>query len=125
MINKSAFALVAALIASSASMAHANEALDATTGLRTELYYAPLAELQREGAPMSPRAQAYLRQHSDAYTAGAPNRGGYAFRNGSAYDARAQAPAPGYAPEFNTWRGQPNCEANFDSSGAPVGPYEC
>ena len=125
MINKSAFALVAALIASSASMAHANEALDATTGLRTELYYAPLAQLAQEGAPMSARAQAYLRQHPDAYAAGAPNRGGYAFRNGSAYDARAQAPALGFEPGFSNWRGQPNCEVNFDSSGAPVGPYEC
>lgn len=125
MIKKTAFALVAALIAGSASMAHANEALDANTGLRTEFYYAPIAQLEQEGAPISGRARTYLRQHPDAYAAGAPTRGVYSYRNGSAYDARAQAPAPGYAPEFNTWRGQPNCEANFDSSGAPVGPYEC
>jgi hypothetical protein len=124
-IKKTAFALVAALIAGSASMAQAYEARDANTGLRTEFYYAPLAQLAQEGAPMSARAQAYLRQHPDAYAAGAPNRGAYSFRNGSVYDARAQAPALGYAPAFDTWRGQPNCEANFDSSGAPVGPYEC
>jgi len=123
-IKKTAFALVAALIAGSASMAQAYEARDATTGLRTEFYYAPLAQLEREGVPMSARAQSYLRQHPQGY-ADARRGNGYSFRNGSAYDARAQAPALRFEPGFGNWRGQPNCEANFDSSGAPVGPYEC
>lgn len=125
MMKKTAFVLVAALIAGSSSMANAYEARDANTGLRTEFYYAPLAQLERQGAPISSQARAYLRQHPQGYAAGSPYRGGYSYRNGSAYDARAQAPLPGYAPAFDAWRGQPNCEANFDSSGAPVGPYEC
>ena len=124
MMKKTAFALVAALIAGSASMAHAYEALDANTGLRTEFYYAPIAQLEQEGAPISARARTYLRQHPQGY-AGVRRGNGYSFRNGSAYDARAQVPAPGFEPGFSNWRGQPNCEANFDGSGAPVGPYEC
>jgi hypothetical protein len=124
-MKKTAFALVAALIAGSASMAHAYEALDANTGLRTEFYYAPIAQLEHEGAPISAGARTYLRQHPQRYGAGVRRGNAYSFPNGSAYDARAQAPVPGFEPGFSNWSGRQNCQANFDSSGAPTGPYEC
>jgi hypothetical protein len=63
MITKINLALVAALIGGCPSIAQANEALDGTTGLRTEFYYGPLHELERQGAPISARAKEYLRQN--------------------------------------------------------------
>jgi len=63
MTTKIRLALVAALIAGGPSITQANEALDPTTGLRTEFYYGPLHELERQGAPISDRAKQYLRQN--------------------------------------------------------------
>lgn len=115
-IKKTAFALVAAaVVAGSASMAQAQEALDANTGLRTEFYYAPIDQLAWQGAPISARARQYLRQYPTT------SAGRVELQNG--FDARAQAVPvePGLSngtPQF--WG---NRQGNFDSSGAPVGPY--
>ena len=108
------FGLVAALVAGSASMASANEVLDTTTGLRTEFYYAPIAQLERQGAPISARARQYLREQGAA-SAAVPN----------GLDALAQAPVvmfePGPSNEALAFWG--NQHQRFDSSGAPTGPY--
>jgi hypothetical protein len=63
MITKIKLALVAALIAGGPSITQAYEALDPTTGLRTEFYYGPLHQLERQGAPISDRARQYLRDN--------------------------------------------------------------
>lgn len=111
-IKKMAFALVAALVVGSASMANAEEVLDATTGLRTEFYYAPIAQLERQGAPISAQARDYVREH-----------GSVAVQSG--LDALAQAPIvmfePGLSSEAPQFSG--NQQSNFDGTGAPVGPY--
>jgi hypothetical protein len=117
-IKKTAFALVAAaVVAGSASMAQAQQALDGTTGLRTEYYYAPIGDLARQGAPISARARQYLSEH--------PARSAGRVELPSGYDARAQAPVLPFGPGLNngasaSWGSR---QGNFDASGAPVGPY--
>ncbi|MPZ57940.1 MAG: hypothetical protein GEU91_15865 [Rhizobiales bacterium] len=114
-IKKTAFALVTALVAGSASMAQAYEARDANTGLRTEFYYAPLDQLERQGAPISAQARQYLREHPASRAASAGVRSGF--------DARAQAPAPQVQPRLSNWANPQWRIQQFDGTGAPVGPY--
>jgi hypothetical protein len=65
MINKSSLALVAALVAGSAGVAHADAMIDdVNTGLPTMIYNAPLAQLQQQGLPLKASAATYLKQHS-------------------------------------------------------------
>jgi hypothetical protein len=52
--------LVAAIVAGPSSIAWSQEALDETTGLRTEFFYAPLYQLEEQGAPISTKARVYL-----------------------------------------------------------------
>ncbi len=67
MINKATLAVVAALLAGTASNAFASAAdNDANTGLWSTLYYGTLADLQKQGAPMSPAAVKYLKEHPQA-----------------------------------------------------------
>jgi hypothetical protein len=116
-IKNSAFALAIALVAGSASIATAQEALDGTTGLRTEYYYAPIDQLARQGAPISARARQYLSEQ--------PARSAGRVELPSGYEARAQAPALPFEPGLSNGAVQfwGNSQGNFDSSGAPVGPY--
>ena len=56
MINKTSMALVAAFIAGSVGFAHADAMTqDVNTGLPSNIYNAPLAELQAQGLPISAR----------------------------------------------------------------------
>src|SRR4051812_47550560 len=65
MTNKTSLALVAALVAGSAVAAHADSMwTDVNTGLPSNIYNAPLAELQAQGLPISDSAKAYLKAHS-------------------------------------------------------------
>lgn len=64
MINKTSLFIAAALITGSAFAASADPMTnDVNTGLPITIYNAPLAQLQQEGLPLSPAAQAYLRDH--------------------------------------------------------------
>ena len=116
-IKKTALALVAALVAGSASMAQAQEALDGTTGLRTEYYYAPLDQLARNGAPIGVRARQYLGEH--------PARSAGRVELQSGFDARAQVPVQPFDQGLGNGAFQPRyqLEQQFDASGAPIGPY--
>jgi hypothetical protein len=122
-INKTALALAAALVAGSTSTALAYEALDATTGLRTELYYAPIYQLEQGGAPISAQAKAYLRQHPPHTARRGSGKTAYGKSGGA--DARAQVPGPVFEPGLGdgNWRSQLRCIPEFDGAGAPVGPY--
>src|SRR6187397_2759842 len=74
MINKPTLALVAALLAGTASSAFASSMdNDANTGLWSYLYYGPIADLQQQGLPVSSNAANYAKQHGTAR--GATKRG--------------------------------------------------
>lgn len=64
MFAKTTLTLAAVLVAGSTLTAHA-EALthDANTGLEARYYYDTLANLERQGLPISDKARAYIRQH--------------------------------------------------------------
>ena len=67
MINKAALAVVAALLAGSATTAFASAMdNDANTGLWSYLYYGPISELHQKGLPISPGAANYMKQHNTA-----------------------------------------------------------
>lgn len=79
MINKSALALAAALVAGMATNASAAAMdNDANTGLWSYLYYAPIAELQQQGLPVSAAAAKYASQHR-AVAPAATKRGNRVF----------------------------------------------
>jgi hypothetical protein len=122
MINKAAFAVIAALVAGPASVAHATDFhRDPNTGMASHLYYQPLHELEQRGVPMSERAKEYLKQH--------PGPGAAAIRQnnsrlpndyGGALGARAQE----RAPQFQAGPGdQWGCIPQYDSAGVQTGPY--
>jgi hypothetical protein len=95
MINKTALALVAALVAGPTSIAHAQDHhKDPNTGLASHLYYQPLSQLEQRGLPMSDRAKEYLRQHPQSGASAA--RRGNVLNNGNGLSARAQERAPGF-----------------------------
>jgi hypothetical protein len=119
MITKSALVLAAAVVAGCATAAQADYALDANTGLRTELYYQPLTQLEQRGVPIKARAERYATEHAAPY---AVRHGGAAYPVDNGFNARAQVPGPEFQSEFN-YRSEPQRTPEFDSSGAPVGPY--
>ena len=59
---------IAALLVAGSTLAHA-EAMthDANTGLEARYYYDTLANLDREGLPISAKAKAYLGQHGGSH----------------------------------------------------------
>jgi hypothetical protein len=99
--------------------------LDPATGLRTEFFYAPLAELDRQGAPISQSARQYLRENPQ------PGSGYGSFARSRAddgYNARAQIPSRGEPViELRPWGGgSGGCNWNqseHNGAGAPEGPY--
>lgn len=64
MINRATLAVVAALLAGSATTAFAASMdNDANTGLWSYLYYGPISELHQKGLPVSQGAVSYMNQH--------------------------------------------------------------
>ncbi len=65
MFNKTSLVFAAAIALGAPAVASADTMIhDSNTGLPMLYYYQPLAQLQAEGLPLSPAAQAYLKQHS-------------------------------------------------------------
>jgi len=119
MFTKARLALVAASVAGCASMAQAEQALDADVGRLKA--YGPFLELARREAPISDDTKQYF--GGSAAT--------FAYRGGG-FDARAQAPRrggrsgpPGRSGPASG-RGPAKCtsnHSNFGGSGSPSGPY--
>ena len=95
MFNKTSMALAAALIAGSVGFAHADAMTqDVNTGLPSNIYNAPLAELQAQGLPISASAQAYLKAHSQGTVRAA--------KANNVARSRVNYDAVGYAPVSQT-----------------------
>jgi hypothetical protein len=124
MINKATMAVVVALVAGSASIAHAQDHYrDPNTGLASHLYYQPLHELAARGAPMSERAKTYMKEHPVQGAAARQGNRRAPNGNGDALRARAQerAPAFGFAPGNGADPSQ--CVPQYDSAGVQKAPY--
>ncbi len=69
-MTKTTIALAAALLAGSTLAASADTMIhDSNTGLESRYYYGTLADLARQGLPISAQAKAYLKQHGAAQVA--------------------------------------------------------
>jgi hypothetical protein len=122
MINKTALALVAALVAGPTSIAHATDHhRDPATGLASHLYYQPLHELAARGLPMSDRAKAWMKEHPVPGAAAARRGNGRARNGGDALRARAQEPTFQFVPgnRSDQW----SCIPQYDSAGVQTAPY--
>jgi hypothetical protein len=95
MINKATLAVVAALLAGTATNAFASATdNDANTGLWTYLYYGPIADLQQKGLPISTGAANYMKQHRTAPVAVKRGSGVYLLEDTQGIAApRQNAPA--------------------------------
>jgi hypothetical protein len=70
MIRKTTLAVVLALVAGSTSTAFASAMdNDPNTGLWSYLYYGPIADLQKQGLPISANAVKYMKEHGTGQTA--------------------------------------------------------
>ncbi len=70
MIAKTTLALAAALVAGSTLAASADTMIhDSNTGLESRYYYGTLADLERQGLPISNNARAYLKAHGGSQAA--------------------------------------------------------
>jgi hypothetical protein len=97
MIAKTTFALAAVLLAGSTLAASADTMIhDSNTGLEARYYYDTLANLERQGLPISDRARTYLNQHGGNATVAGKRRNVYMLEDRPVYGA-----APSYAP-YNT-----------------------
>ncbi|HWM46700.1 MAG TPA: hypothetical protein VNR11_07285 [Xanthobacteraceae bacterium] len=67
MFAKTTLVLAAALVAGSTLAARADATIhDSNSGLESRYYYGPLADLERQGLPISDSARAYVRAHGAA-----------------------------------------------------------
>jgi hypothetical protein len=123
MINKTALALVAALVAGPTSVAlAADHHRDPATGLASHLYYQPLHELAQRGLPLSDRAKAWMKEHP---VPGAPaaRRGNARNNSGDALRARAQERVPGFDSGSRNLADPWQCIPQYDSAGVQTAPY--
>jgi hypothetical protein len=100
MINGKTLAVVATLLAGSASGAVASAMdNDPNTGLWSYLYYGPISQLQQQGLPISPGAAKYLNQHRATPVAAKHGRGVYLLEDTGGYTTPRNL-APAYNWDF-------------------------
>jgi len=106
MINKSSLVLVAALVAGSAGVAHADAMIDdVNSGLPTLIYNAPLAQLQAQGLPIKASAAAYVNQHSRHAAARVSNKGTVSVRTNAQALGVYQSAEPTFYDQDNKLSG--------------------